>query len=320
MERFVMRRTLIAAAALSAATVASSAFAGFTFSATQQPDVAGYSVFLIRAINDGVGSGTELDGYDLTFTMNAGTTAHFNVLDSDFDGTPDTADLVNTGNGNAGFLRVGAFGTTSIVSTTPALGPTQPNPWDAINSWSIAAISTGSENATGTGAVIARLFQTGGQDAGGSFTGQIGGSEGSAIPVTFSWGAGGPGPNDAPEVTVNPNAVTIDIASQTSFGPVAVTATDDSAVASLVAGTVPAQIADNITITGATTGPLSVSGTGFTAADVGTYMIDFTATDDGNPALTDVGTFTLTINNTIPEPATLSLLAGLGLLGLRRRK
>lgn len=314
-----MRRTLIAAAAVSAATLASSAFAGFTFTATDQGTIAGYQVFLIRAINDGVGTGTELDGYDLTFTMNPGTTAHFNVLDSDFDGTADTADLVNTGNPNAGFMRVGAFGTTSIVSTTPVLGPTQPNPWDAINSWSLAAISTGSENATGNGAVIARLFQTGGSNAGGSFTGQIGGNEGSAVPASFSWGAGGP-TNLPPEVTVNPNSLTIDIASQTSFSGVAVSATDDSGVASLVAGTIPAQIADNISITGASTGPLDVSGTGFTAADVGTYTIDFTATDNGDPALTDVGTFTLTINNTIPEPATLSLLAGLVGLGLRRRK
>lgn len=315
-----MRRTLIAAAALSAATVASSAFAGFTFSATQQPDVAGYSVFLIRAINDGVGSGTELDGYDLTFTMNAGTTAHFNVLDSDFDGTPDTADLVNTGNGNAGFLRVGAFGTTSIVSTTPALGPTQPNPWDAINSWSIAAISTGSENATGTGAVIARLFQTGGQDAGGSFTGQIGGSEGSAIPVTFSWGAGGPGPNNPPTVSIDTPNVLVDLASQTSFATATVTAADpDGNLASLTAGTVPAQIADNISISGSSTGPLTIDGTGFTAADVGTYTIDFTAMDSGDPALSAMATFTLEVRN-VPEPATLSLLAGLGLLGLRRRK
>lgn len=313
-----MRRTLIAAAALSAATVASSAFAGFTFTATQS-QVAGYEVFLIRAINDGVDTGTELDGYDLTFTMNAGTTAHFNVLDSDFDGTPDTADLVNTGNANAGFLRVGAFGTTSIVSTTPALGPAQPNPWDAINTWSIAAISTGAETATGAGAVIARLFQTGGQDAGGSFTGQIGGNEGSAIPVSFSWGAQGE-VNNPPELTINPVAVSIDVASQTSFGPVAVSATDDSSVASIVAGSINAQIADNISITGASTGPLEINGSGFGPEDVGVYTIDFTATDDGNPALTDVGTFTLTITNTIPEPATLSLLAGLGLLGLRRRK
>ena len=318
MERFVMRRTLIAAAAVSAATLASSAFAGFTFSATDQGTVAGYHVFLIRAINDGVGTGTELDGYDLTFNTNAGTSAHFNVLDSDFDGNPDTADLVNTGNPNAGFMRVGAFGTTSIVSTNPVLGQTVPNPWDAISNWSVAAISTGTEVATGNGAIIARLFHTGGVDAGGSLTGQIGGNEGSAVPVSFSWGAGGP-TNSPPTVSVAPDPTLVDLAVSNSFSGVTVTASDvDNNLASLVAGSVPAQIADNISISGSSTGPLTISGSGFDASDVGTYTIDFTATDE--MSATGMGTFHLEVRNTIPEPATLSLLAGLVGLGLRRRK
>lgn len=307
-----MIRTRLAAALTSVAIV-SSAKAGFTFSVTDQGAANGYERLLIRAINDGVGTGTELDGYDLTFQV-SGSTAHFNVLDSDFDGTPDTADLVNTGNPNAGFMRVGAFGTTSIVATTPALGPTQPSPWNAISTWSIAAISTGSETATGTGAIIARLFIPESLPH-FSVTGQIGGNEGSAVPVNFSWPDGDP--IEPPTVFVIPDSITLDVSTQTSFGPVTVSATDvDNNLASLTAGTVPAQIADNISITGSSTGPLTINGTGFTPADVGTYTINFTAMD--TLGLTDVGT--LTLNVVVPEPATLSLLTCLSILGLRRRK
>lgn len=314
-----MRRTLIAAAAVSAATLASSAFAGFTFSSTDQGVISGYQVFLIRAINDGNGTGTELDGYDMTWTMNPGVTAHFAVIDSDFDGTGDTADLINTGNSGAGFQRVGAFGTTSIVATTPSLGPTQPNPWDAISTWQIAAISTGSENATGAGAVIGRLFLSG-ANAGGDLTGQIGGNNGDAVPVSYHFGAGvGPGDTTDPVVTVNPADVTVDLASASSFGPVAVSATDNVGVTSLTAGTVPATISDNVSITGSSTGPLSVSGSGLTTADLGDWTINFTALDAaGNDAF---GVFSLHVVNTnVPEPTTLAALAGVSMLALRRRK
>jgi|GEM_PF-3389334 len=320
MERFVMRRTLIAVAAVSAASLASSAFAGFSFTATQGTD-GPFTTFLIRAINDGNGTGTELDGFDITYTLNAGNNAIFNVVDDDFNGVPDRADIVNAGNApQKSLIRVGGAGTTSIVSTTPSLTG-EPNPWGAINTWSVAAISTGAETATGAGAVIARLIMGGTAPYGGVITGQIGGNEGDAVPVNFTFGEGvGPG-NVAPVVALSQNSVSIDIASQTAFGPVNVSATDaDNNLASLVAGTVPATIADNISITGPGTGPLSLSGTGFTAADVGTYTIDFTATDSGNPALSDMDTFTLTITNTIPEPTTLAALAGFGLLALRRRK
>lgn len=316
-----MRRTLIAVAAVSAASLASSAFAGFSFTTTDGGIVGGFQVYTIRAINDGVGTGTELDGYDLTYTLNAGNMAKFLTYDADENGTADTADLLNTSQPAAfGYLRVGNAATTSIVSTSPALGPVEPNQWASLNTWSIAAISTGSEAATGTGAIIAKLFISG-ANPGGLITGQIGGNTGDAVPVNYAFGGSGPQPNVAPVVSLSQNSVSIDIASQTAFGPVTASATDaDNNLATFAAGAVPATIADNISITGSGTGPYTINGSGFTAADVGTWTIDFTATDSGNPSLSDMDTFTLTVTNSIPEPTTLAALAGFGLLALRRRK
>jgi hypothetical protein len=317
MERFVMRRTLIAAAAVSAATLASSAFAGFSFTTDTSTDGA-FTVFLIRAINDGAGTGTELDGYDVSYALNPGNNAVFGTSDNDFDSIPDTADLININNvAQKSFLRVGNPTTTNIVSATPSAS-TEPSPWGSINSWSLAAISTGSEVATGTGAVIARLFVTG-PNAGGDITGQIGGNEGSAVPFSYHFGAGvGPGDTVAPVVVVNPASAVIVIPVDTGFGPVDISATDNVGVTSLqLAGSLPAQIADNVSITGDADGPLSMSGTGFTAADIGSYTLTFTAMDAaGNSGS---GSFLLNVT-AVPEPTTLAALAGVGLLALRRRK
>jgi len=299
-----MIRTRLAVALTSLAVI-SSANAGFHFNSTDQGVVDGYRVFLIRALNDGIGTGYELDGYDLTFTV-SGARAHFNVIDGH-------ADLINTSNPNLGFMRVGSPASTSIVYTSPPRS--EGAQWESIQSWNVAAISTGSEVATGNGAIIARLFLDG--PAFGQLTGQIGGNQGEPQIVNTGVFLGiAVDDFDPPVVTANPSSVTIDLSSQTSFGPVVVNATDGSDIISLAAGTIPIQIADNLSITGDTDGPLTINGSGFGPDDVGSYTIDFTAMAAAGPATIGMGIFVL--NVVIPEPTTLSLLAGLSLL-LRRR-
>jgi hypothetical protein len=118
--------------------------------------------------------------------------------------------------------------------------------------------------------------------------------------------------NAAP--VVSNTTITVDLTTLATSGSGTMTATDaDTSIASFVAGAIPAQIADNFSSTGVN--PANISLTGLTFADVGTYAITYTATDN----LGAVGTGTLTIN-VIPEPTTLAALSTVALMTLRRRK
>jgi hypothetical protein len=127
-------------------------------------------------------------------------------------------------------------------------------------------------------------------------------------------------PNVNPIVSILTDAtVTIDVSGPGLEGfegleSRTVSASDsDGTVLSLLASGIDPQIADNLSIVGSAAGPLSVSGSGFTYADLGTYSVNFTATDDDG----GTGTASLTIQ-VVPEPTLIA--SALAIPALRRRR
>jgi hypothetical protein len=94
-------------------------------------------------------------------------------------------------------------------------------------------------------------------------------------------------------------------------------ATDDDAADTVTVTSSP--LPTFVSLLGTPGNPSSFGLTGtrvLTDADIGVYDITFTATDNATAPLSDTATLRIRV---IPEPATLGLLAGAGLLALRRR-
>lgn len=119
------------------------------------------------------------------------------------------------------------------------------------------------------------------------------------------------------------NVVTVNINSASSFAPKQLTAEIRTGLPTgetpppptLTAGSIDPLIADNLSITGDfTDGPLSISGSGFTAADVGSYTVPFTLSYSGAQTR---GYFVL---NVVPEPTSLLTAASAAGFALHRRR
>jgi PEP-CTERM motif len=171
--------------------------------------------------------------------------------------------------------------------------------------FSAQSFRTGSAYTTtaAQGLIIGALVIT--AEGGGSISGTVNSTLNPANNVAFSVYGGGEW-----WVEVTPQVVTVDVspAGLEGFSGVAVTAHGGTLY---LQEPIPAQIADNITISGLGTGNATVAGSGFTYADAGTYVLRF------NSGFTPD---TLTIH-IVPEPASLGLvgLASLSMSGRHKR-
>jgi hypothetical protein len=320
-----MRKSHLAAVLATAVAASSSmALAGFTVTAVRTNINASLDRVDIFALNTGGGTGTQLKGVSLNYSTPNGSRVYFTGTDTEVDGNGDpapdgivdTVDLFNLSTtANKSLIRANTTSTNnSYVGVSPSPLYTQPNPWiDGTTTFAVSIANLGTTQASsGTGFRFARLFTDASSQ--GTVAGQIGGDIGTAQPYTVSWGAP---TNVAPTVAVSVSPLVIDVSpAGLESGSTVISAADsDGTVASLVAGVLPAVLADNISITGPAAGPKTLSLSGLTYSDLGSYSIVFTATDN----LGATGTGTVLIN-IVPEPATLGLLAGAGLVALRRRK
>ncbi len=325
-----MRNSLLTAAGVTAVALASSfASAGFTVTQTTTSNVApGLDRIDIFGLNTGGTTGVQVKGVSLNFATTNGKKVYFTGLDTEVDGngdpTPngvlDTVDLFNSATtANKSQIRLnGTPSNNSYVGVTPSGGPVEPNAFIVgTPTFGVSVANLGSTNASsGTGFRFARLFvDTGAQ---GTVSGQIGGDIGQGVPYSVSFGAV---INAPPVVTVTPPSLTIDVTPAGLEGGSAIVSANDPDVGGSVAslalvGSLPAQIADNVVISGPAAGPKTITISGLRFNDLGTYVLSFVATDNlGLAGLSQ--TFTL---NIVPEPTTLGALAGVGLLALRRRK
>lgn len=71
-------------------------------------------------------TGTNLVAYELTYV---GVVTQFNVIDTDANGVPDTADISGATPGAGTYFRIGTAAQTLVVATTPGAGPAEPNPY-----------------------------------------------------------------------------------------------------------------------------------------------------------------------------------------------
>jgi hypothetical protein len=355
MERFVMRRTSILAAAVGGLLVSSSAFAAFTVTAVPATVAglpAGQAAYDIFAKSDVAGTGNQsrLLGYQLNFT-GVGGGAKFFVQDTDDgagngpDGIPDSVNIYNNPGdllkssvrplstvANGGELINPPAGNVTYQNVTPSAGFAQPNPWTSINSFGMdvaflnsASLPNAPLATAGNGARMARLIV----DSAGTYT-----LTGTAADVTtakfnYSITFGG--------VVVTPPAFGVGAkagASVSDARQTLATTGDNPTIYTLTIdfgnlGSVPASFAVNTNLTNSGTiasvgaspnaGITGLSASGATVS--GTVSgglrgsFDIALTGSGSPGDTAILRIVA-----IPEPATLSVLAGVGLLALRRRK
>ena len=311
-----MRCTAILAAAIGGFCVSSS-FAGFTVTATKVA-VAGFDRYDVVAVNDGVGTGTQVKGLEYFYN---GAPAAFEVTDTtdtvggDPDGINDTVNLLSTTRTR---LRVSTTGANNVfVGVSPSNGFAQPNPYDGgASQFSGAIANTGTTQASGAGFQIARIFlPTGGS---GVLSGNLGGDLGLKVPFLAVLGGV---QNVAPVIVPPSQTVNVVFGAIVSSGApfsANVTVTDANAtdVLSLALGALPAGV------TASVSGATGVSPRSFTISGVVDYSNN--GTDVVIPLLASdgqggTGTGTITLHVT-PEPASLGLVGLSSLLMGRRRK
>jgi hypothetical protein len=314
-------------AAVSGVALASSAFAGFSFSHTTTTS-GGRQAVNIFALNDGLGgTGTNLTGVSLTYT---GSAVRFVVNDTDENEVPDTVDF-NARVAGQSWAGLATGGNTVHVGVSPNGSGVEPNPYLSISSFTLAMadLAGGRPATTAPGAQFMRLISADGTAApSGRIVGEIGGNTGGPVAFEYTFGGVTPPPNSPPAFSAPVYNLVIDFGPGvtpwpgSASGSVVASATDPDAGQTVVisngalpsfasvVGTNPATYSATLTVEEA----LALGWTGF--APLVLPDIALTATDSGNPAATASAALRISI---IPEPATLGLLAGAGLLALRRR-
>ena len=345
-----MRATILtAAAAIVAAGTSSSAFGGFSLNFTRTANVGGsaYDAVVLRILNDGLGTGTQLLAVQLNVQASAGKRVFFYIDDTDFDGTPDQVQLSNVGSAppsglpasvGPSLVRLGTAGDTFVVTATPTKAYTVPNPWiGGVNSFSATMTTLIAPAAnTSSGTLVARLIVDSftSLTVGGAVAGDVGGTVtlpetvGPIIPdmaaPTFGAALSATGTNVTLNAGPTSAAATVTVDFQKAYGSRAFTIlipiTDDGPLSALAfstnAGTLAAQgmsgvaaalNGTNVQVTG------TLSRTTSDPQNVGPLTI--TATDAGGHASAYSITFAA-----VPEPATLACAIGSSLFGLRRRR
>lgn len=333
MERFVMRRIAILAAAVGGLAVTSSSFAALTFSTARQTGLAGgLDRVVLYALSDNAAD--QLLGADLTITSPANLV--FAPASVNGDGVlqvgvraPNLLTATNSRGSNAVFQTIApGFPLPSDLSADDVTPPDLAS--GNVKNFQIVGFDGRAEPTRGTNAgaaingglgaaVFAAVVPTG---AAVTFTGKIG-TEASisgnvnetntgVIVSAPAFSAGTLGGSDARQSLAttgdNPTIYTLtvdfgNLASVPASFSIDTNMTESGSIASV--GALPSGI------TAAASGDV-ISGT-IDGVLRGTY--DIALTGSGNPA--DTATLRIVA---IPEPATLSVLAGVGLLALRRRK
>jgi hypothetical protein len=308
-------------AAVSGVALASTAFAGFSFSHTTTTS-GGRQAVNIFALNNGAGgTGTNISGVDWNY---AGSPVRFVVADTNENEVPDTVDF-NARVAGQSWVGLATGANTAYVGVSPNGSEVEPSPFLSIGSFALAMadLAGGRPASSGAGAQIARLISATGTEAPtGRIFGQIGGNTGSAVPFEYIFGGVvDPNPNP-PSFSLDVYNLVLDLGtSGSAAGAVAASATDPDAgqTVTITNGALPAYV------TAAGSNPRDFSGAidslaamaaGWDRVNPLVTDVALTATDSGNPAKTDSAILRISI---IPEPTTLGLLAGAGLLALRRR-
>lgn len=316
-----MRRTVLLAAVAAIAS-ASAAQAAITLSSTTSTS-GGRTAVNIFGRNDGVGTGTRLQAVEITYT---GDPVRFVVDDTDEDAIGDTLNF-NARVAGQSWVGLSTGTNTAYVGVTPNGSAVQPNPYLSISSFtlSMADLAGGLAAGTGNGGQFMRLISATGTAAPtGRIVGTIAGETGPVVAFDFSFGSTPPPVNNAPVITANAGATVTygNIVTTPLPFTATVTANDGDTASqnlSLALGALPS----GVTVTSVTpssvtdSGTFTISGTAAWIPGNGSYSLPFTLSDNGSPAASTPGNIVITV---VPEPATLGVLAGLGLLGLRRRK
>ncbi len=313
-------KPIVRAAALAAG--ASSAFAGFTVTATHVGSANGLDQYRYFAVNTGGDTGTQIKGLEYRYT---GSPAAFEVSDTtdpfggDPDGIPDTANLLSATRTR---IRVSTTASNNtFVGVTPDAGPVQPNAYaSGVTAFSGAIANTGTTQASGVGFEIARIYVPVGTT--GVFSGNIGGDLGTKVPFSVILGCRC-SPTAPPVISPPSQIVSVVFGQFVANGApfsasVTVTDTDAVDILSLSVGALPASVS-NVTITGATgTSPRTfiLSGTVSYAANGTDVVIPLIATDTPGGHIT-TGSIILHVT---PEPVLIVSFSGAGALASRRRR